>query len=305
MKIISVIGGTGLIGTRLVESLLSSGYGVRLFVRSPDSAQGKFDAKVEIIEWKADVEYLSKYLNDNFGIINLAGAPLAGAKWTTDYKKEIIKSRTETTSLIVNAIEMTAATPKILINASAIGIYGSQGTNFLNEKSDFGNDFLAEVCKAWEHEALKAHSKTRVVILRIGIVLSNKGGALEKLLMPFKLFIGGALGDGKQYWSWIHIDDLVAIFTYALINDTMSGVYNAVAPNPVQVGDFAKILGKVMSRPSFFKVPKFVLKALLGESAEMVLSSQYVSSHKITEKGFLFKFPILEESLEDLLKNYR
>lgn len=152
---------------------------------------------------------------------------------------------------------------------------------------------------------MKAQSNTRVVVIRIGIVLSTKGGALEKLLLPFKLFAGGALGDGKQYWSWIHIDDLVTIFSYALINDTMTGVYNAVAPNPVKMSEFAKILGKVMGKPSFFKVPKFVLKALLGESAEMVLSSQYVSSHKLIDKGFLFKFPILEESLRDLLKNSR
>ncbi|PKL84651.1 MAG: TIGR01777 family protein [Ignavibacteriae bacterium HGW-Ignavibacteriae-1] len=303
MKIISVIGGTGLIGTRLVESLLSSGYGVRLFVRSLESARSKFDDRVEIIEWKNDVAYLSTFLSGNFGIINLAGAPLADSKWTEEYKKEIIQSRTKTTSLIVNAIEIATETPKILINASAIGIYGSQGANFLTERSDTGNDFLAQVCKAWEHEALKAQSQTRVVVLRIGIVLSANGGALEKLLLPFKLYVGGALGDGKQYWSWIHIDDLVAMFAYALLNDTMTGVYNAVAPNPVKVDEFARILGKVMGKPSFFKVPKFLLNALLGESAEMVLSSQNVSAHKILDKGFLFKFPELKESLRDLLKN--
>lgn len=303
MKIISVFGGTGLLGKRLVSALLNSGYGVRLFVRSIDSAKSLFGDKAEILEWKNDIDFLAANISGNFGVINLAGAPIAGSKWTEDYKQKILSSRTKTTKMIVDAIRKSDQKPRIFLNSSAIGIYGSQGSKFLSEKSEFGSGFLADVTKAWEHEALAAEEATRVVILRIGIVLSKQGGALEKLLLPFKLFVGGPLGDGKQYWSWIHIDDVIAMFAYALINDTMVGAYNAVAPNPVQVNEFAKVLGKVMDRPSLFRVPKFVLTTFLGESASMVLASQNVSAHKIIDKGFLFKFPELDAALRDILKS--
>lgn len=280
MKIISLIGGTGLIGRRLTDVLIKSGYKVQLFTRNVNSARGKFPDAVELIEWKNNLDPLTEQLNGNYGVINLAGASITGAKWTADYKTEILESRINTTALIVDAIKQADDKPKVLVNASAIGIYGSAGDTFLTEKSEYGKNFLAEVTKAWESEVLEAKDITRVVILRIGIVLAPDGGAIEKMLLPFKMFVGGPLGNGKQYWSWIHIDDVVAMFAYALLNDMMQGIYNAVAPNPVMMKQFAQTLGKVLNRPAYFSIPDFILYGLLGESAEMVLASQNVSSHK-------------------------
>jgi uncharacterized protein (TIGR01777 family) len=302
MKIISLIGGTGLIGKRLTDVLIKSGYKVRLFTRDVNSARGIFPDAVELIEWKNDLYALTEQLNGNYGVINLAGASIAGAKWTAEYKTEILESRINTTALIVDAIKQADVKPKVLVNASAIGIYGSAGDTFLTEKSEYGKNFLAEVTKAWESEVLEAKDITRVVILRIGIVLAPDGGAIEKMLLPFKMFVGGPLGNGKQYWSWVHIDDVVAMFAYALLNDMMQGIYNAVAPNPVKMKQFAKTLGKVLNRPSFMHVPDFILYGLLGESAEMVLASQNVSSHKITDAGFIFKYPELEAALADVIR---
>ncbi len=302
MKIISIIGGTGLIGRRLTEVLTNSGYKIRLFTRSIRSTRGRFPGTVELAGWNNDLDTLTEQINGDYGVINLAGASIAGAKWTAEHKTEILESRTRTTALIVDAIKQTEVKPKVLVNSSAIGIYGSAGDKFLTEKSEYGKNFLADVTKAWESEALEAKNITRVVILRLGIVLAPDGGAIEKMLLPFKLFIGGPLGDGKQYWSWIHIDDVVAMFAYALLNDTMQGIYNAVAPNPVRMKTFAQILGKVLNRPAFFPLPKFMLYGLLGESAEMVLASQNVSPHKITDAGFIFKYPDLELALADVVK---
>lgn len=302
MKIISLIGGTGLIGRRLTDVLIKSGYKVQLFTRNVNSARGKFPDAVELIEWKNNLDPLTEQLNGNYGVINLAGASITGAKWTADYKTEILESRINTTALIVDAIKQADDKPKVLVNASAIGIYGSAGDTFLTEKSEYGKNFLAEVTKAWESEVLEAKDITRVVILRIGIVLAPDGGAIEKMLLPFKMFVGGPLGNGKQYWSWIHIDDVVAMFAYALLNDMMQGIYNAVAPNPVMMKQFAQTLGKVLNRPAYFSIPDFILYGLLGESAEMVLASQNVSSHKITDAGFIFKYPELEAALADVIR---
>jgi len=304
MKIISLFGGTGLIGKRLAEVLTNSGYKVRIYTRDVNAAVRKFSNDVELVGWNDDIMTLSEQINDNYGVINLAGAPIAGSKWTTEYKTEILESRTRTTNLIVEAIKKAKSKPKVLVNASAIGIYGSAGSKFLTEKSEYGNNFLAEVTKAWENEALLANNLTRVVILRIGIVLAVEGGAIEKMLLPFKLFLGGPLGDGKQYWSWIHIDDVVAMFAYALLNDTMQGIYNAVAQNPVTMNEFAKVLGKVLNRPAFMPIPKFILYGLLGESAEMVLASQNVSAHRISDAGFIFKYPDLKQALSDIVKKH-
>jgi uncharacterized protein (TIGR01777 family) len=214
----------------------------------------------------------------------------------------IFESREVSTKNLVSAFKNSQSKVKVLISSSGVGYYGSRDDKILTEKSNLGNDFLANVCDVWEREAEKASAYgIRTAMLRQGIVLSDKGGALAKFLPPFKFFIGGALGNGRQWFPWIHVDDLVAIYLFIIDNVEISGPINVVSPEAVRMNEFAKTLGKILYRPSIFSVPEFALKILIGEAASTIVSSQRVVPQKLIDKGFKFKFEKLEEALKDLL----
>ena len=293
---ILITGGSGLIGMRLSEMLIDLGYEVAHLSRNPNKV-----SSYKTFKWDTD----SGYIDDNAityadYIINLAGASVADEKWTEERKKEIIKSRVDSINLLHSCLEKTQNHVKGFISASAIGIYGDSGDRLVSEESTYADDFLAEVCKAWEAAAWRMRDlNLRTVIFRLGIVLSTKGGALPQIAKPVKLMAGAALGSGKQYMSWIHIDDACRLFIRAIEDTHFEGVYNAVAPHPVTNEEFTKELAEVMHKPLVLpNVPAFALNLMMGEMSEVVLASQRVSANKVMQTGFTFEYNYLEEALE-------
>jgi uncharacterized protein (TIGR01777 family) len=237
-------------------------------------------------------------------VINLAGANIGGKRWTKRQKQLIIESRTQSTQLLRDSIEKLPKKPKAFISASAVGIYGDRGNEMLSEESSSGTGFVPEVVKEWE-KAIDKVTQTgiRTVALRIGIVLSTKGGALEKMLLPFKLMNGSWFGNGAQYYSWIHIDDVTQLFIKAIEDEKMHGVYNAVSPNPETCKNLVIQIKKALNSPAILMpVPSFALKIGMGEMAVIVMDSTRVSSQKIEDTGFKFQFPELLPALKDLIK---
>lgn len=302
MKKIIVTGGSGLIGGRLIPELKKEGYYVINFTRDAQKAARETPEADEHVEWDIYKEGgWMKSIDGAYGIIHLAGASIAGKSWTDDYKKAIYDSRIYSTRALVKAIEKAEIKPEVFISTSAVGYYGDSGDRLITEDSPPGSGFLAEVCVDWEKEAMAASGMTRVAIGRVGVVLAKEGGALEKLLPAFKMFVGGPLGSGEQFWPWIHIDDICGMFLFTLESD-ISGPVNFVSPQPLKVRDFASTLGKVMGRPSIFPVPKFVLKTILGESVAMVTQSQNATPKAALAAGYKFKYGNLESALINLLK---
>lgn len=299
MKIV-LTGGTGFIGYSLQDSLIRQGHEVIVLSRRPaqdsnSSARYVLWDPVHGNEWEQS-------LRGADACINLAGEPIAAKRWTKAQKLKIIESRCDATHALAHAIQKLDKKPKVLINASAVGWYGPHGDEIITEEQRPGTDFLAQTCKAWETHAVRAEDfGLRVVRLRIGIVLEKDGGALQKMIPPFQFFIGGPLGDGRQWMSWIHREDVVGLILWALENSKVSGALNATAPNPVTMKDFAAALGKVMGRPSFAAVPGFVLKTLLGEMSDLLLKGQRVVPEKALRLGYQFKYPSLEPALRAIL----
>ncbi|HEY5533534.1 MAG TPA: TIGR01777 family oxidoreductase [Ignavibacteria bacterium] len=303
-KTIGVFGGTGLLGTALVNNENFKDCVFYLFVRSKSSVRKipSLNKNLEIVEYDNDAEYVIKELNNCQVVINFAGASIAGKKWTKDYKQIIYDSRINSTRRIVNSIKLNDSKPELLINASATGIYGSRQNEELNENSEIGNDFLANLCTEWENEALKFTGVgNRVVLLRTGIVLSREGGALQKFINPFKFFVGGHQGSGKQWISWIHIQDFISIIYFVITNNKIEDSLNCTSEFPVTNKDFANILGETLNRPSFFFVPEFILKIVLGEFSETILTGQRVIPEKLLANGFKFEYPDLKSALDNLL----
>lgn len=302
MENILITGGTGVIGTRLTELLQQAGYSVSYLSRSAGKPNG-----IKTFIWEpAKGQMDEDALLDADYIINLSGAGVFDHKWNKEYKEEILASRVNATHLIYEKLKAKRKSPKAFITASAIGIYGADtGLNVNTEESPAGDDFLSQVCKQWEVAANYMESLgIRTVKIRVGIVLSRKGGALEMLEATVKRGAGSALGSGKQIVSWIHIDDLCHLFIKALKDDSMSGVYNGVAPNPVTNEELTKTLGEVLHKPIILpNVPSFALKLMLGaERAESVLGSSKVSAEKALKTGFKFEFGQLKPALTDLYK---
>ncbi|MDQ3019725.1 MAG: TIGR01777 family oxidoreductase [Bacteroidota bacterium] len=302
-KKILITGATGLIGRQIVNDLYGKGADIKIISTNKDNAKKLFQEQpdIETFNWSEfnNPEKLSEIIEDVDVIINLSGANVGDKRWTEKFKKEIYDSRVETTTLIVNAVRMCDKKPECLINASAVGIYGFRGDETLSEDSGLGNDFLAKLCIDWEAAALKVNNYgVRVVTMRSGIVLAKDDGALKKMITPFKFFIGGHQGSGRQWFSWIHIDDMVKLYIFALENDNLSGPVNGTSPNPVTNDTLAKSIGKILKRPAVFHVPGFALKIAVGEFAENLLSGQKVYPAKAIEAGFKFKYPEIEEALE-------
>ncbi len=304
---VAIAGATGFVGSRLVERLTKENNNVVVLTRNATHAQRVFPKSsfpnVEVVS--ATLTTSGEWQNAISGcdaVVNLSGEPIAEGRWSPARKQEILNSRKLGTAKIVEAITNANHKPNVLVNASAIGFYGTNETASFNETSSPGNDFLASVCQAWESEAqLVKNAGVRLVILRLGIVLGN-GGALGKMITPFKLFAGGPLGSGKQWFSWIHLDDVVNLIIQALTKPEMEGVYNATAPNPVRMSQLCETMGKVMGRPSWLPVPSFALEALLGDGAIVVLEGQQVMPKRTLSSGFNYQYPNLEQALVEILK---
>ena len=303
---VAITGATGFVGSRLVERLHGLGDSILVLTRNPDKARRVFPTSaypnLEIVAYtpKESGPWQQSVAGCD-AVVNLAGAPLAEERWTPERKREIMDSRKVGTEKIVEAIGAAEPKPKVLINASAVGYYGTSETATFDEESPPGDDFLAEVCKAWEAAAEPVKEVgTRLAILRFGIVL-GKGGAIAKMMAPFKLFAGGPIGSGRQWFSWIHRDDLVNLIVESLRNEEITGVLNATAPNPVRMTEFCQTFGQVLSRPSWLPVPGFAIEALLGDGAIVVLEGQEVRPRRPLASGFEYQFPTVKPALEDIL----
>ncbi|KAL3144473.1 hypothetical protein ABBQ32_004213 [Trebouxia sp. C0010 RCD-2024] len=297
--VIAVTGATGLVGSRLVSRLSAQGHTVRVLTRNPDKARGKLPyARLRFYNIQ---QQLQEALQGATGVVNLAGEPIA-TRWSASLKREIKASRVTTTTNLAEAINglPEADRPQVLCSASAVGYYGNSQNQTFNESSNSGGDYLAEVCRDWEAAAEQAKTK-RVVIMRTGIVLAKEGGALAKMLPIFNIFAGGPLGNGQQWCSWVHRDDLVNLYIEALQNSAFNGTYNATAPNPVRMSELCSSLGRVLGRPSWLPVPEFALQSVLGEGASVVLEGQKVISSRTQDAGFTFRY----KSLQDALLNFQ
>ncbi len=298
-----ITGGTGLIGKLLVKRLLERGDDVIVLTRNAEKARKFFVDKVVVVEGNpSEPGEWQKEISGTDAIINLAGEPVTKKRWNDKEKKRIYDSRINAANSVVQGIKNAEIKPKVLINASAVGYYGFQkDEREINENETSGRDFLAKLCVEWEDAARIAEKDgIRVVRLRIGIVFAENGGALSKMVTPFKLYAGGPIGNGKQWLPWIHIDDIIGLILFSLDNE-VSGVFNATAPNPVKMKSFAETMGKITHRPSWLPVPSITLKATLGEVADVITSGQRAIPQRALEKGYEFEFPDLEGALKNLL----
>ena len=300
MKVL-IPGGTGLIGSALAESLLASGYQVGIISRNPASV----DQDYQPVSW--DGSSLLKELTTTDIVINLAGASLAGEnpfhmRWTQERKQAIIASRLAVGEKLVSTISKLDRKPEVFLQASAIGYYGNQGLDPANESSAPGTDFLADVCRDWESSTADLEKMgVRWMVIRIGLVLSQEGGLLPLLALPFRFFAGGKIGSGRQYLSWIHIQDVVKSIQFLISGPQHQGIYNLTAPNPESNLGFSRLLGKVLHRPVWLPVPALALKLVLGEAATLALDGRPVYPARLLDSGYQFTFPQLGPSLRDLL----
>lgn len=298
---VAITGATGLIGKKIVKKLVDRGDQVLVLTRSVEKTKGLFSANVDLVEWDIKSKDLQTKLEGVDAIIHLAGENVMGKRWNDEHKNKILESRIIGTRSIVDAIYKMENRPKVLVGASAVGYYGNREIQ-VDELSNVGTGFLADVVKAWENETVKVEMlNVRRVNVRIGIVLDKNEGALAKLLTPFRLFVGGALGSGNQWFPWVHVEDVVDLFLFSLDNN-INGVVNAVSPDIVRMNEFCKVLGKMMKRPSYFNVPEFVLKLVIGEAAEVILTGANVSPKRTIELGYKFIYPNLKSALKEILE---
>ena len=306
-----LLGCTGFVGKELVPALLKEGHELCIISRK-NINNLRINIPLDKYKFlKIDLSKKQNWSNENLiinlknsdGIINLIGEPIADKKWTDIQKEEIEKSRINSTKFLMETLKKSRINPKVIVNGSAIGFYGTSLTQEFNENSQSGNDFLANLCNKWEEVANGKPFFSRLVIFRIGIVLEAEGGALGKMLPVFKIGLGGPIGDGKQWMSWIHRSDLCGLIIKALVDKQFSGVYNAVAPETVLMKDFSKTLGRCLNRPNLLPVPGTILKLLLGDGAKLVLEGQKVISIKLQEKIYKFKYPLLEKAIYASTKN--
>jgi uncharacterized protein (TIGR01777 family) len=298
MKIV-VSGGTGFIGRALVQRILDDRHTlVVLSRRAPTVIRQGVMKNVAVVEW--DGKSIGPWAGEIDGadaVVNLAGHNI-GQRWTPSTKTRILRSRIDATGAIVDAIARATAKPRVLVNMSAVGYYGDVPEGEVTESHPRGHDFLAEVVGRWEDAATGAKAyRVRVVTPRFGIVLERGGGALQKFIPPFKYFVGGPLGSGKQWLPWVHLRDAIEVIVFAIQNPTLTGPVNVAAPETVTMKEFTSALGTAMHRPSWAPVPAFVLKAIFGEMSITVLGGQRVSSRKLIEAGFSFRYPQLSEAL--------
>ena len=289
---ILITGGTGFIGSGLCARLLEKKHNIVVMTRCPEKIKGNIKGITELEQLKGQV---------NFDVvINLAGEPIADNRWSNKQKQRIVDSRLETTKKLIEYFKTTEKKPKLFISGSAIGYYGvAESNDSLNEDASGDESFSSQLCQQWE--AVASEAKTlgiRTCLLRTGIVLGKDGGALKKMLLPFKLGLGGRIGKGSQWMSWIHVEDLIGVILYCIEHEQVSGAVNGTAPNPVTNRVFTKTLGKVLKRPTLFPMPAFIVKRLMGQMGEeLLLAGKKVLPVKITKEGYQFKYAQLEEAL--------
>ncbi|ENF6039900.1 TIGR01777 family oxidoreductase [Citrobacter amalonaticus] len=297
MKIL-VTGGTGLIGGHLVPRLQELGHQVTVLTRHRDTAREKLNDRVKLWDSLEDKQNL-----DGFdAVINLAGEPIADKRWTTEQKDRLCQSRWRITQKLADLINASETPPSVLISGSATGYYGDLGEVVVTEEEPPHNEFTHKLCARWEQIACEAQSdKTRVCLLRTGVVLAPKGGILGKMVPPFRLGLGGPIGNGRQYLAWIHIDDMVNAILWLLDND-LRGPFNMVSPYPVRNEQFAHALGHALQRPAILRVPATVIRLLMGESSVLVLGGQRALPKRLEAAGFPFRWYDLEEALSDVVR---
>lgn len=295
---IFITGGNGFVGTALTRFLLNEGHDVSVLVRRPEKSTHMPDAAKIVVGESTKQGAWQESLYDHDLFINLAGANIFN-RWTSDYKNLLRSSRIQTTKNLVDAIPDGSA----LLSVSAVGYYGSRGDEELDELSAPGGDFLAQLAVDWENEAIKAKSKgVRVVIPRFGVVLGENGGALAQIIRPFRFFVGGRIGSGRQWMSWIHIEDLCRAALFVAEGKSIEGPVNFVSPEPVRNKDLAREIGAILGRPSIFPAPEFMIKLVLGELGSVILEGQKVIPSKLLGNGFPFLFPKLKPAIQSLLK---
>ncbi|MDQ6787172.1 MAG: TIGR01777 family oxidoreductase [Acidobacteriota bacterium] len=299
MKIL-ISGASGLVGTHLVPTLKEKGHDIfRLVRKTPQSA--------DEIEWDARIGFseIEQAKLENFdAVVHLAGDNVASESWTKEKKESIKNSRVVGTRILVDALKKCKSAPKHFISASAVGFYGDREDEVLTEESAKGTGFLAKVCDEWETEAKKAESFARVVCMRIGVVLAKDGGALEKMLTPFKFGVGGTVGSGKQYMSWIALDDIVSTINFFLDHENLNGSFNLTAPTPVTNAEFTKALGHALGRPTILPIPEFAIKLMFGEMGEtLLLEGCRVVPKRLEDAGYQFKYTNVEDAMKHVLEN--
>ena len=302
-KSVYVIGATGLIGSYALRYLIDCGYNPVVLSRNVDKARKFFGDTVDVQYWNgSDAKELMHLINGSRALINLAGESIA-SRWTVAKKDAIVKSRVNTTNAIVEAIKQCSAPPKVFIQGSATGYYPFNSNLSFDEDSVQGNGFLSQVVLQWEQAAVRVENKTRLVIIRTGVVLSNQGGFLKKMILPIKLLVGGWFGNGSNVLSWIHIKDHVRAMVFLLETEGCSGVYNLTTQEPVAIKFFLKRLGSVLHRPVWLPIPTFLLRMAFGQMAkEVILSNQNIIPKRLIQAGFKFEFSSIDGALIDLLK---
>jgi hypothetical protein len=299
MKVL-LAGGTGFLGSHVARALVHAGHHVAVLTRNPGAARRAPGVEAELWDGRTPGRWVESLATAG-AVVNLAGESLNARRWSVRQKANIVESRVHATRAVVDAMAPLSG-PRILINASGVGYYGPIADGEVREDHAQGMGFLAETCGLWEREAIRAERPgTRVVRLRMGVVLGEHGGALEKLLIPFRLFLGGPIGSGRQWFPWIHREDVAEIILFVLERTSITGALNLAAPEPVTMETFCRTLGKVLHRPSWFRVPAGLLKVALGERAEIVLEGQNAVPFRLLENGYAFRYPRLEDALRSVL----
>jgi uncharacterized protein len=296
-----ITGATGLIGRALCKALIDHGHRVTAMTRNVASAKKCLPEVVQVVDWHKDKwADLPDYISKADAIVHLAATSVGERRWTHSFKQKILGSRVSTTRALVDAMQAAAIKPRLFLSMSGIGYYGDRGEELVYESTPAGADFLASVCVAWEAEALKAAALTRVVIPRTAVVLSSDGGALPRLAVPFRFFIGGPIGNGRQYFPWIHLDDVVSFCVRAVEHELFSGVYNLCAPQSVKNLEFCAALARHLRRPCWLPVPSPLLRLAVGEFADTLLGGQRAVPARLVDDGFSFSYPTLPEALAAL-----
>ncbi|MCA1032630.1 TIGR01777 family oxidoreductase [Bacillus timonensis] len=301
---IAIAGGTGFVGSALTSYLLKKGHHIYILTRKLPTTTPS-NKNVHYVQWLLPGTSPEKELGGIDAFINLAGESINSGRWTEERKKRILSSRLQATQAAIDIVSKLKEIPEVFINASAIGIYGtSNSRTFTEESTNVGSDFLATTVHTWENHALKAEGLgIRTVLTRFGIILGEEDGALPRMIMPYKFFIGGKVGSGNQWLSWVHIDDVVKSIEYSLLHKSIQGPINITAPQPIQMNDFGTAIAKVMKRPHWLPVPNFALKTLLGEMSILVLEGQRVLPEKLIRNGYHFHYESLEQALTNIIQS--
>ncbi|WP_102693960.1 TIGR01777 family oxidoreductase [Rummeliibacillus pycnus] len=296
---IAITGGSGFVGQELVKQLQQQGHEIIILTRK----KNHFINSIQYIQWLSKDSVPENYLEGIDAVVNLAGTSINNGRWTEKHQKEIYDSRILATNEVIRILKVLKKPPKVLVNASAIGVYPASTTTTYSESStEIAHDFLAKTVQDWEQSAISAEKLgVRVVLARFGVILGKNSGALPMMVMPYKFYVGGTVGRGSQWVSWVHVTDVVAAIIFAINNEKLNGIMNVTAPNPVCMKNFGETIATVTNRPHWFPVPAFILKIALGKKSQLILEGQRVLPKVLLDAHFQFQYPTLKRALENLL----